>query len=59
LKSKYLQGFRGTVFKRYPFFHVCSRKNIPELSAKLGEGDHTVSIAVIKPVYVNGKYLNL
>lgn len=27
------------------------------LSAKLGEGDHKVSIAVIKPVYVDGKFL--
>lgn len=31
--------------------------NIAALSAKLGEGDHKVSIAAIKPVYVDGKYL--
>jgi len=54
--GKTIYTMKDFTVKADDYVDITLAVDMAELSAKLGEGDHLVSIAVIKPVYIDGKF---
>jgi len=55
--NKTIHTIKNFTFKNNDYVDIILTVDMAALSAKLGKGDHTVSIATINPVYSNGKLL--